>query len=146
MSPPITSSRISRHNPTSSFAGDQGISKLADETIEIPGAVDEWISPLLLTLPFQLLGYYLGLERGGNPDALRSDSLSHAVAWLTAFPLPSLVPRVTLRSGGSDPFRGRSGRRAVDGPGLGPAGRTRSPHHPGTDPSARAGQLHVPGA
>jgi hypothetical protein len=33
------------------------------------------------------LGYYLGVERGFNPDTLRSDYLPNARAWLVAFPL-----------------------------------------------------------
>jgi hypothetical protein len=40
-----------------------------------------------MTIVFQLLGYYLGVERGYNPDTLRTDHLPNARAWLTSFPL-----------------------------------------------------------
>ncbi len=32
---------------------------------------------------------YLGVERGYDPDTLRTDDLDHARAWLTAFPFGS---------------------------------------------------------
>ena len=40
-----------------------------------------------MTLVFQLLGYYLGVERGYNPDTLRTDHEPNTRAWLTSFPL-----------------------------------------------------------
>ena len=45
--------------------------------------------PPLAAVAFQLLGYYLGAERGFNPDTLRTDDIDHARAWLTAFPFGS---------------------------------------------------------
>lgn len=59
----------------------------ADHHIELSGALPELIVPIPMTLVFQLLGYYLGLERGYNPDTLRTDHLPNARAWLTSFPL-----------------------------------------------------------
>ena len=45
--------------------------------------------PPLAAIAFQLLGYFLGVQRGYDPDALRTDDLDHARAWLTAFPFGS---------------------------------------------------------
>ncbi len=67
--------------------GDEQIAGEADFVISLSGEVDEMLYPPLATVVFQLLGYYLGVERGYNPDTLRTDSLDHARAWLTSFPL-----------------------------------------------------------
>jgi glucosamine--fructose-6-phosphate aminotransferase (isomerizing) len=66
--------------------GDDTISRDADYVVSVPGDLDEMLFPPLATIFFQLLGYYLGLERGYNPDTLRTDNLDHARAWLTSFP------------------------------------------------------------
>ncbi len=67
--------------------GDEKIRRDADEVIEVPGEIDENLFPLPATVIGQLYGYYLGLEKGFNPDCLGTDELSHAKAWLTSFPL-----------------------------------------------------------
>ncbi len=68
-------------------ASDEGVAGDADYVIRVPGEPDEMLFPPLATIVFQVLGYYLAIERGYNPDALRTDDLDHARAWLTAFPL-----------------------------------------------------------
>ncbi|MEE9166677.1 MAG: SIS domain-containing protein [Candidatus Neomarinimicrobiota bacterium] len=67
--------------------GDETITQDADFLISVPGESNEMLFPPLATIVFQLLGYYLGVERGYNPDTLRTDNLDNARAWLTAFPL-----------------------------------------------------------
>ncbi|MDQ2965353.1 MAG: SIS domain-containing protein [Chloroflexota bacterium] len=59
----------------------------ADHRVVLTGSLPELVAPIPMTLVFQLLGYYLGVERGYNPDTLRTDHLPNARAWLTAFPL-----------------------------------------------------------
>ncbi len=51
----------------------------AEHVVEAP-AVEEWLSPLVLVEPVQLLTYYLALERGINPDTGRQDQAPHAKA------------------------------------------------------------------
>ena len=69
--------------------GDDAIAPDASFVIAVPGPIGELLMPPLAAVAFQLLGYYLGAERGINPDTLRSDDLDHARAWLTAFPFGS---------------------------------------------------------
>ena len=69
--------------------GDDAISTDATFVIAVPGPLGEMLMPPLAAIAFQLLGYYLGVERGYNPDTLRTDDLDHARAWLTAFPFGS---------------------------------------------------------
>jgi glucosamine--fructose-6-phosphate aminotransferase (isomerizing) len=66
---------------------DRAIATDANDAIRVPGSLGEMFFPPLATIFAQTLGYYLGIERGFNPDTLRTDDLSHAVAWLTSFPL-----------------------------------------------------------
>ncbi len=66
--------------------GDEQIAKDADDVILVP-AVDEMLFPIPGTVVGQLFGYYLGIAKGVNPDTLGTDQISHAKAWLTAFPL-----------------------------------------------------------
>jgi hypothetical protein len=49
--------------------------------------LDELLTPIPLTLVFQLFGYYRGVARGYNPDTLRTDHRPNAKAWITAFPI-----------------------------------------------------------
>ena len=69
--------------------GDDTIAPDATFVIAVPGPLSEMLMPPLAAVAFQLLGYYLGAERGYNPDSLRTDDLDHARAWLTAFPFGS---------------------------------------------------------
>lgn len=65
---------------------DDQIRRDADDCIVVP-EVDEMLFPIPGTVVGQLFGYYLGIAKGVNPDTLGTDQLSHAKAWLTAFPL-----------------------------------------------------------
>lgn len=67
-------------------AGDE-LADAADHRLDFPGRLPELVVPIPMTVVFQLLGYYLGVERGYNPDTLRTDHLPNARAWLTSFPL-----------------------------------------------------------
>jgi glucosamine--fructose-6-phosphate aminotransferase (isomerizing) len=69
--------------------GDDTIAPDATFVIAVPRPLSEILMPPLAAVAFQLLGYYLGAERGYNPDSLRTDDLDHARAWLTAFPFGS---------------------------------------------------------
>lgn len=69
------------------WSGDSDLARHADDHLQLHGVLPELITPIPLTLPFQLFGYYLGVERGYNPDTLRTDHWPNARAWLTSFPL-----------------------------------------------------------
>jgi glucosamine--fructose-6-phosphate aminotransferase (isomerizing) len=71
----------------SGTAGADALARIADHEIRLSGGLPELLVPIAMTPVFQLLGYYLGVERGFNPDTLRTDHLPNARAWLTAFPL-----------------------------------------------------------
>lgn len=51
--------------------GDQQVANLADYVIEIPDCSDA-LSPLLTTIPLQLLSYYIAVDRGCNVDQPRN--------------------------------------------------------------------------
>jgi glucosamine--fructose-6-phosphate aminotransferase (isomerizing) len=51
--------------------GDEEIKKIADHYIEVP-QVDERLSPLITTIPLQLLSYHIALMRGCNVDQPRN--------------------------------------------------------------------------
>ena len=51
--------------------GDNIVSKIADHVIEIP-EVDERLSPLLTTIPLQLISYYIAVMRGCHVDQPRN--------------------------------------------------------------------------
>jgi len=51
--------------------GDQQVANLADHVIEIPDCSDA-LSPLLTTIPLQLLSYYIAVDRGCNVDQPRN--------------------------------------------------------------------------
>ncbi len=51
--------------------GDEIIGKMADYSIEIP-ETDELLSPLLATIPLQLLSYHIAVLRGSNVDQPRN--------------------------------------------------------------------------
>lgn len=64
---------------------DNRIAREAEDVIVVP-PVDEFLFPIIGTVVGQLFGYWLGVAKGVNPDTLGTDQLSHAKAWLTAFP------------------------------------------------------------
>lgn len=51
--------------------GDTQVSAMADHTIEIP-ETSECFSPILASIPLQLLSYYIAVERGANVDQPRN--------------------------------------------------------------------------
>ena len=72
------------------WSGDRTAEELdavADHTLQLSPGAAELTVPIPMTLVFQLLGYYLGVTRGFNPDTLRTDYQPNTRAWLTSFPL-----------------------------------------------------------
>ena len=69
------------------FDGNDSIASHAEHVIRLESGIDELLTPIPLTLVFQLFGYYRGVARGFNPDALRTDYWPNAKAWITAFPI-----------------------------------------------------------
>lgn len=51
--------------------GDRQVAEMADHTIEIPDT-DEYLVPLLATIPFQLISYHIAVMRGCNVDQPRN--------------------------------------------------------------------------
>lgn len=51
--------------------GDQVITGLADDVIEVPEA-DELVAPMLSTIPLQLLAYHIGVAKGSDVDKPRN--------------------------------------------------------------------------
>jgi len=51
--------------------GDEQVRHMADHIIEIP-EVDEFLVPLLATIPLQLLSYHIAVMRGCNVDQPRN--------------------------------------------------------------------------
>ena len=51
--------------------GDDTISKIVDETIELPDT-QECLEPLLATIPLQLLAYHIAVCKGKNVDQPRN--------------------------------------------------------------------------
>jgi glucosamine--fructose-6-phosphate aminotransferase (isomerizing) len=51
--------------------GDKHVKEIADHVIEIPDT-DEFLVPLLATIPFQLLSYHIAVMRGCNVDQPRN--------------------------------------------------------------------------
>ncbi|HEU5171411.1 MAG TPA: glutamine--fructose-6-phosphate transaminase (isomerizing) [Gemmatimonadales bacterium] len=52
-------------------AGDAEIARLADATLEIPETLD-LLTPILTSIPLQLLAYYVAVQRGCNVDQPRN--------------------------------------------------------------------------
>lgn len=72
------------------WSDSEGASALqgeAEHHVALTPSLPELVSPIPMTLVFQLLGYYLGVARGYNPDTLRTDHEPNTRAWLTSFPL-----------------------------------------------------------
>lgn len=69
------------------FEGNGSLASHADHTIRLDGDIEELLTPIPLTLVFQLFGYYRGVARGFNPDTLRTEHWPNAKAWITAFPI-----------------------------------------------------------
>lgn len=63
------------------------LAEIADRHLALRPTLPELVVPVPMTIVFQLLGYYLGVERGFNPDTLRTDHEPNTRAWLTSFPL-----------------------------------------------------------
>ena len=53
------------------FEGDKEISKIADETIEVPKTIAA-LTPFVTTIPLQLLSYYIAVKLGRNVDQPRN--------------------------------------------------------------------------
>ena len=51
--------------------GDEQVRAMADHVIEIP-ETNEFLVPLLATIPFQLLSYHIAVMRGCNVDQPRN--------------------------------------------------------------------------
>ena len=51
--------------------GDNQVAELADHCIEIP-EIEEALSPILTTIPLQLLSYHIAILRGCNVDQPRN--------------------------------------------------------------------------
>ena len=51
--------------------GDRRISELADDVIYVPD-VEEYLQPLVTSIPLQLLSYHVALLRGCNVDRPRN--------------------------------------------------------------------------
>ena len=51
--------------------GDTQVAELADHCIEVP-EVEEALSPILTTIPLQLLSYHIAILRGCNVDQPRN--------------------------------------------------------------------------
>jgi glucosamine--fructose-6-phosphate aminotransferase (isomerizing) len=51
--------------------GDEIVSKLADTVIEVPD-ISECLTPLLTSIPLQLLAYYIAVNKGRNVDQPRN--------------------------------------------------------------------------
>jgi glucosamine--fructose-6-phosphate aminotransferase (isomerizing) len=50
-----------------------------DRRIELP-SIEEWLSPLVVVVPLQLICYHVALDRGTNPDRGRQNEPDHACA------------------------------------------------------------------
>ena len=51
--------------------GDHHVADLADDVIYVPSA-DEWLQPILASIPLQLLAYHIAILRGCDVDKLRN--------------------------------------------------------------------------
>ena len=51
--------------------GDEVVSKIADQTIELPQTM-ECLEPLIATIPLQLLAYHIAVCKGKNVDQPRN--------------------------------------------------------------------------
>ena len=60
--------------------GDETVKEIADHVIEIPGT-EEAFTPLLTTIPLQLLSYHIAVMRGCNVDQPRNLAKSVTVEY-----------------------------------------------------------------
>lgn len=51
--------------------GDKAIKEIADHTLEIP-KVPECLSPIIVSIPLQLLAYHIAVKKGCNVDMPRN--------------------------------------------------------------------------
>ncbi len=66
--------------------GDKVASALVDQSITIPSEIEEYFSPIPCIVPLQLLSYYVALEKGLNPDMIRTDDPKFFNAIKVLFP------------------------------------------------------------
>jgi glucosamine--fructose-6-phosphate aminotransferase (isomerizing) len=66
--------------------GDKMASALVDQCITIPSGIEEYFSPIPCIVPLQLLSYYVALEKGVNPDMIRTDDPKYFSAIKILFP------------------------------------------------------------
>jgi glucosamine 6-phosphate synthetase-like amidotransferase/phosphosugar isomerase protein len=59
----------------------EGIRELAAHVIQMPGGVDELMTPLLYIIPLHLFGYELALARGYDPNARRYNIVPQKVRY-----------------------------------------------------------------
>ncbi len=52
--------------------GDEEIRNLSDDVIEVPGSLPALVSPIVYSVPLQLLAYYLSVGKGHDPDYPRN--------------------------------------------------------------------------
>ena len=62
--------------------GDRELSRLCAHTVT-PPALPELLSPILAVVPLQLFTYHLALQRGTNPDTMRTHEAAHGRARAT---------------------------------------------------------------
>ena len=66
--------------------GDDRISKVSDDFIEIPATLSEELTPMLYIIPIYLFSYYLAVEKGMNPDIARTDDIRFRKVMEILFP------------------------------------------------------------
>jgi glucosamine--fructose-6-phosphate aminotransferase (isomerizing) len=65
--------------------GDDKVADLADDVIFVP-EVEEYLQPIVTSIPLQLLAYHIALMRGCNVDRPRNLAKSVTVEWLPRLP------------------------------------------------------------
>jgi len=60
---------------------DTEFAELSREAMEMPGELSEVLTPLVYIVPLQLLAYHTGVDRGVNPDLIRTDDARYRDAW-----------------------------------------------------------------
>lgn len=52
--------------------GDNEVSELSDDTINVPSGMPTVLTPVVFALPLQLLAYYMAVRKGYDPDFPRN--------------------------------------------------------------------------